>query len=174
MQKSLIIFSVVIILTLFGYIVYDKVYPVNTQQSTNIPTANNISASPNNQHTPTPVSKSLGVIEGSISFPSETIPSDLTVCAETTSGDQFKCTNEQIKNSKYTYGAGYKLELPPGNYYVYSRVPSMQNDYRAYYNEFVVCGLSVDCPSHKNIVVKVLAGETINKIDPQDWYNQTQ
>jgi len=48
------------------------------------------------------------------------------------------------------------------------------DDYKAYYSEFVTCGLSVNCPSHKPIPVAVKTGETVNDIDPQDWYKQPE
>lgn len=121
---------------------------------------------------PTEVLTQTGTIEGSLSFPSEGIPQDLQVCAETLIGVQFECTLSHIQDSKYTYGSGYKLELPPGKYYVYAQVPSFNSNYKAYYSEFVTCGLSINCPSHKPIEVEVSAGATLNGIDPQDWYNQ--
>ena len=124
--------------------------------------------------TPTPTEQlgQTGTIEGSLSFPSEGIPADLQVCAETLLGVQFECTSSHIQDSKYIYGSGYKLELPPGKYYVYAQVPSFNSGYKAYYSEFVTCGLSINCSSHKPIEVEVSAGATVTDVDPQDWYNQ--
>ena len=124
--------------------------------------------------TPTPTQQltQSGTIEGSLSFPSEGIPADLQVCAETLIGVQFECTSTHIQDSKYTYGSGYKFELPPGKYYVYAQVPSFNSGYKAYYSEFVTCGLSINCSSHKPIEVEVSAGATVTGVDPQDWYNQ--
>lgn len=116
-------------------------------------------------------SRLSGTIEGSISYPSEAIPEDLRICAETLQGQTIACTDKKINDPKYTYGVGYRLEIIPGEYYIYATVPSL-SDYKAYYNEFVTCGLSVNCPSHKKIIVSVDSGETIKKIDPQDWYDQ--
>jgi len=86
-------------------------------------------------------------------------------------GQTIACTDSHIKDSKYTFGEGYLLEAPIGQYRVYANT----NDilfYKAYYSEFVTCGLSVNCTSHKPIVVEVKKGETTKNIDPQDWYNQ--
>jgi len=116
---------------------------------------------------PTPVSTN-GTIEGSLSFPSEGIPEDLQVCAQNQDTKELYCTNEHIQDSKYTYGFGYTLDVPAGIYLVYASVPNM--DYKAYYSEFVTCGLSVDCSSHETIPVEVKAGETTSDVDPQDWY----
>lgn len=121
--------------------------------------------------TPTPLPEEKGFIEGSLSFPSEAIPDDMKVCTETLDGRTIVCTEDQIKDPKYTYGAGYKLETPIGQYYVYANT----NDrlfYKAYYSEYVTCGLSVNCTSHKPLVVEVKEDETTSSIDPQDWYNQ--
>ena len=118
-----------------------------------------------------------GVIEGSLSYPSEFIPPDMTICAENLATKKLSCTLKHLKAKKYMYKVGYKLEVPPGDYQVYAYLPdparygaSYPKDYRAYYSEFVKCGMSVDCPSHVAIVVKVKSGETVSGIDPQDWY----
>ena len=116
-----------------------------------------------------------GTVEGSLSFPSEGIPSEMKICAEDTSTKKKYCTKKHIQNEKYTYRVGYKIEAPAGKYLVFAYLPSGSDgypaDYRAYYNEFVTCGLSVDCASHKPIVVTVKAGKTTSDIDPQDWYD---
>lgn len=177
MQKVSIVISILAVLGLISYIAYDQLItkgklPQNvTQNPTLEPTIN---PSPNATISPTgtPTKNENGVIEGSISFPSEGIPPDLVVCAETTTGVLVKCTAQKINDSKYTYGVGYQLELQSGKYFVYAQSPNIQPGYKAYYSEFVTCGLSVNCSSHDNIVVEVKSGETQNGIDPQDWYNQ--
>lgn len=121
--------------------------------------------------TPTPLPEEKGFVEGSLSFPSEVIPKDMKVCTEALDGRTIVCTESQIKDSKYTYGVGYKLETPIGKYYVYATT----NDrlfYKAYYSEYVTCGLSVNCTSHKPVVVEVKEDEITSNVDPQDWYNQ--
>jgi len=110
-----------------------------------------------------------GTMTGSLSFPSEIIP-EMLICAESTTSEEEYCTNEQLTSDDYQYGLGYSIYLPTGEYLVYAKLPN--DPYQAYYSEFVTCGLSVDCPSHQPIKVKVIAGETLANIDPQDWYNQ--
>jgi len=110
-----------------------------------------------------------GVVEGSLSYPSEGIPSDLKVCAETTDGELVKCTEERIADKKYQYGVGYRLELPEGKYYIYATTnEGLRN--KAYYTEYVTCGLLYSCPSHQKIEVQVSVGQTKTGIDPGDWY----
>jgi hypothetical protein len=118
-----------------------------------------------------------GVIEGSLSYPSEFIPPDMTICAENLDTKKLYCTKKHLKAKKYQYQVGYKLTVPPGNYHVYAYLPdparygaSYSKDYRAYYSDFVKCGQTIDCKSHAPIAVQVKSGETVSGIDPQDWY----
>lgn len=114
-----------------------------------------------------------GTIEGSLSYPSEFIP-PLEVCAGNISTNEEFCTYEQIEGNEYDYGTGYRIEVLEGEYRVYAKVMeglgTDLDDYKAYYSEFVTCGLDVSCTSHDPITVEVIAGETIKDIDPQDWY----
>jgi len=119
-----------------------------------------------------------GVIEGSLSYPSEFIPDHMTICAENLATKQIYSTNKHVKAKKYQYKVGYKLAVPPGNYHVFAQLPDparygaeYPKDYRAYYSKFVKCGMSVECKDHTPIVVMVKSGETVSRIDPQDWYN---
>lgn len=111
-------------------------------------------------------------IEGSLGFPSTYIPENMEICAVDTTDDQnILCTKDHVVDKKYTYGIGYKLELPAGSYNVYATVTSWQG-YKAYYSDFVTCGLKSSCPSHSPIEVKVEGGKTTSNIDPIDWYKQ--
>jgi hypothetical protein len=118
-----------------------------------------------------------GVIEGSLSYPSDFIPPDLTICAENLATKKIYSTNKHVKAKKYQYQVGYKLAVPPGDYHVYAYLPdpakygaSFPQDYRAYYSEFVKCGQTVNCKSHAPIIVQLRSGEIVSGIDPQDWY----
>lgn len=117
---------------------------------------------------PTSTLKQTGTIEGSLSYPSEGIPNDMQVCAENITTYESFCTSEKIADAKYTYGKGYMLKAPPGNYYIYAKLPNQE--YKAYYNAFVACGLLASCKDHTPIAVSVSANTTTSKIDPQDWY----
>ena len=88
-----------------------------------------------------------GVIEGSLSYPSEFIPDDMTICAENLATKKIYCTNKHLNPRKYRYKVGYKLTVPPGDYHVFAQLPdparygaTYPKDYRAYYSEFVKCG----------------------------------
>jgi hypothetical protein len=110
-----------------------------------------------------------GTISGSVGYPSDYIPEDMIVCAEEiSSGDEY--CEEMIDGDDFTYNKGYIVDVPYGDYYVYASIPG--DTYRAYYSEFVPCGLSVDCPSHDPISVTVdSTSNELTGIDPIDWYN---
>ena len=109
-----------------------------------------------------------GFITGELSYPSDFIPPDLTVCAIDLATRQEHCTSRKTRSGRrYTY----RLEVPAGNYHVFARTKEMSG-VRAFYNEFVTCGLDASCKSHKPIAVSVKAGATAGKINPQDWYDR--
>jgi hypothetical protein len=117
-----------------------------------------------------------GIIEGSLGYPSEFIP-DMTICAENIATKERICTARHLKGRQYQYGVGYRLKVPPGDYHVYAFLPDpakigadYPKDYRAYYSEYVKCGMKEECASHTPVVVRVRSGEHMKKIDPQDWY----
>jgi hypothetical protein len=112
----------------------------------------------------------MGIIEGSLSYPSEVIPEDLQVCAVPAGGEGSVCTIEQLRDDRFTYGLGYNLEVPAGDYYVYAFTPSDEAGKKAYYTEYVECGLGADCGSHKKILVSVVVGAVVTEVDPGDWY----
>ena len=116
-------------------------------------------------------------IVGSLSYPSDQIPTDLKVCAENIATKAEICTRKHIERKNGTF---YELRVPPGRYHVYAQhtdpsldySESQPMDYRAYYSDFVTCGLSVSCPSHRPIEVEAVIGKCA-KADPHDWYAMT-
>ena len=108
-------------------------------------------------------SLALGRITGSLSYPSDYLPDDMKVTAVPLSGGGTYSTTKKRGNR-------YTLTLPAGQYYVYATTQDFVA-YKAYYTEMVTCGLSINCHSHKKIMVNVKAGTTTAKVDPQDWYD---
>lgn len=107
-------------------------------------------------------SQNMGSIEGEVNYPGEQIPNDLKVCAENVATGETICVLIKSTDKRYN------IQVPPGSYYIYSETDEI--DIRAYYTEFVKCGLKISCPSHQKIKVEVKSGETIKNINPQDWY----
>lgn len=108
-----------------------------------------------------------GIVEGTLSFPSDSLPGDLTVCAVDHRRGGETCTKKKVKLKGGRYG--YRLQLAPGIYQIYARTAEMAG-VKAYYSKFVVCGLDASCPSHDPVDVEVKAGSRLGKIDPGDWY----
>jgi len=118
-----------------------------------------------------------GAIRGSLGYPSEEIPA-LGICAVIVGGTEEYCTYEMLEDDDLTYGLGYEIEVPPGDYNVYSYLVDSDSDtggalddYKAYYSKFVTCGMDISCTSHKALKVSVERNTTENGIDPIDWYN---
>ncbi|MBN2100813.1 hypothetical protein JW710_02880 [Candidatus Dojkabacteria bacterium] len=111
-----------------------------------------------------------GRISGSVSYPSEAIPDGMKICAEPNNGGGETCTTDIFLDAQAQFGYGYYIDVPDGSYYVYAQVPG--DTYKAYYTEFVTCGLEASCPSHSKIVVTVSSGQNVENIDPGDWYAQ--
>ncbi len=122
------------------------------------------------------VAEAEGTIEGSLIYPSEELPPEIKICAENNVSKQLICTQEHLKDKKFKTGIGYKLRVLAGSYVVFATLDSMNQDrgieYRAYYSEFVTCGYDASCKSHKPITVTVQGGQTVEKVEPGDWYNQ--
>lgn len=143
---------------------------VDNPQITVAPTYINPTASNTPSVVPSAMQTKKGIIEGSLSFPSQGIPSDMEICAQNWISQETICTKNHIENSKYIYGVGYTLEVPEGEYYVYATVSSFDG-YKAYYNKYVTCGLKYECQDTTPIIVKVEEGKTVSGIDPHDWYH---
>lgn len=108
-----------------------------------------------------------GTIEGKLSFPSEVLPAQRICAVDIT-------TNEELCTETYE-GSSYSLSVPAGTYNVYATVienPDTPSTSKAYYSEFVTCGLLASCPSHEPIEVVVNSGEVTSDVDTGDWYNQ--
>lgn len=113
-----------------------------------------------------------GKIRGKLTYPSEFIPSDMVVCVEST--ERTVCSNSRQKFG-YVFkvnraSAKYEVSLPPGKYYIYGKTREMRG-VKAYYNEFVKCGMSVDCRSKRLIRITVRSGRTVSGITVGDWYD---
>ena len=121
------------------------------------------------KETPVPTrpitSENSGQIEGIVDFPdSESFPQSLMVCAQDISDMAIYCRNNFDKKNK----SPYVLQVPEGSYQVFSSIREF-GSYRAYYNEFVKCGMTKECKSKKPIIINIKAGSTAKEINPIDW-----
>ena len=127
-----------------------------------------VSVSPTATPTSIPEEESMGSIEGELIYPSEGIPADVGVCAELLENTNIKTCVQQTKDKKYKTGVGFKIDVTPGVYYVYAT----KEQQRAYYNQFVICGLKYECKDRTKIPVIVKAG-AVSEAMPHDWYDTT-
>jgi hypothetical protein len=116
--------------------------------------------------TPSTPQAGSATITGELTYPGESLPRDLKVCAEDISSKKQTCTSRHIKRGR---SDRYELKVAAGTYFVFATSSEWKRK-PAYYSEFVTCGLQASCPSHKPIPVTVAAGERKSKIDPGDWY----
>lgn len=116
-----------------------------------------------------------GIITGALSYPSDFDFPRMIVCAEAVDSRRIHCTDKRATNRR-SRKVTYKLMVPAGSYYVFATIVNGEDPaedyrgYRAYYSEFVKCGLSVNCPSHDPVKITVRAGQTVTGVDPGDWY----
>lgn len=124
---------------------------------------------------PQTFAQQTGIISGALSYPSDFDFPKMIVCAEAVNSKRIHCTDKRITNRR-SRKVTYRLRVPAGSYYVFATIVNGDDPvedvrgYKAYYSEFVKCGLSVDCPSHEPIRVTARAGQTVTGIDPGDWY----
>jgi hypothetical protein len=166
LKTGLIIFSTLLLLGVFIL----ALVPTPTEKSTPTATINSTSTANPSGDTSTPGSAlgNLANIEGSFTYRNENeLPSGMKVCAVNQQTFKEFCTSEFMDSTYYLYGVGYRLELDPGQYTVYSQLRG--EDYRAYYTPYVVCGHREGCQSHTPTRVTVTATEVTDGIDPQDW-----
>ncbi|MCX7928687.1 MAG: hypothetical protein N2558_03295 [Patescibacteria group bacterium] len=112
----------------------------------------------------------FGKIEGSLIPPKDVPIIEMLVCAKEITKQTSYCTAEFIEDQKYKNGIGYVLELPIGKYHVYS-IYSLDNS-KAFYSEYVLCGLKEECKSHKPVEITVEKEKVIQGIDPIDWISE--
>jgi hypothetical protein len=116
-----------------------------------------------------------GRIEGTTFYPSDFNPAQ-TVCAQSLDDKTvLKCVDvpEQVGSA----APKFSIKVPAGRYYVYAILedPSdlgLSESTKAYWTEFVRCGLKSGCPSHQKLEVIVGSGQTIIDIKPHDWYSR--
>lgn len=121
-----------------------------------------------------------GKISGKLTYPGEGIPTDLVLCVTVTSlyAEPTYCSDDsssRLTAAKIAFrvnrrGATYTVTLPAASYYIYAKTGEMRG-HKAYYNDFVKCGMSVDCTSKTPIVVKVKAGQTRTGITVGDFWD---
>ncbi len=112
---------------------------------------------------PANVPDSGGSIQGSLSYPSEFIPSLAVVAFRVggAPGDYSFVTTQQGQET-------YSIPVAAGQYYVVAYI--LGGGYAGGYSQAVSCGLQSSCTDHSLTPVTVPEGGTVTGIDPADWY----
>jgi hypothetical protein len=127
-----------------------------------------------------------GTLEGTVIFPSDTLPAQ-RICAEAIDTDPQASPTPIICTETAEGEEEFTLAVPAGTYEVFAQrcQQSYEDrqfcsdgyvDERAYYNEYVACGITYECSleisqqTNFPIPVQVESGQTIPNISPHDWY----
>ena len=124
--------------------------------------------------TPEQTPMESGFIRGVMAYPSDGIPGEMVACAENLETKETACTD---RRKDWEARVSYSLKVPPGRYYVYGKLLPGGDDsaeamrgMRAYYTEYMKCGMGANCNSHQRVPVEVGAGESLTGITVGDWW----
>jgi hypothetical protein len=120
--------------------------------------------------TTVPLPPPFGKISGTLTYPSEGVPTDLMVCVEEITDNITLCSDGQKSDEIFTFSSSslnYSVELLDGTYYIYA----LYDGKKAYYTEFVRCGMNYNCKSHKKIPITLKNGNAVSGITLGDWYD---
>lgn len=108
----------------------------------------------------------IGTVAGTLAYPSEVLPAQ-RVCALNVVDEKEYCLQTTEGESSYA------IPVPEGEYQVYAALEDDATGKRAYFSEFVRCGLKAECKDHSPVTVLVKTGETA-EAHPHDWYATAQ
>lgn len=117
-----------------------------------------------------------GTVIGKIMYPASGIPTKVKVFAEETkTGKTYEATvtfSDPTKDVSAT--ATYTVSAPAGSYYIYGSLAGFNDQngspWKAYYNQFVICGMAASCKDTTKVVVNISAAKTVESITIGDWY----
>lgn len=116
------------------------------------------------------------VITGKVMYPSSGIPNKIKVFAQDTKTEKvYEATMTFSDPAKDISGtATYSITVPAGSYYVYGTLEGFNDQngtpWKAYYNQFVICGLAASCKDTTKVAVNATAAGTVTDITIGDWY----
>jgi hypothetical protein len=125
-------------------------------------------------------SAQTGQISGKLTFPGDGIPRDLVLCviSKVSPAETTYCSNTKTSTltaARITFKvdrrkAAYQVALPAGPYLIFAKTSEMSG-HRAFYNDFVKCGMEYTCKSTKPVTVVVRTGQTTKGITVGDFWN---
>lgn len=107
-----------------------------------------------------------GSIAGNLSYPSEGIPPLLVVAFDVNTYAYYFVLTEQNQQT-------YQIDnIPPGTYHVFAYLLP-DGSFVGAYDQFYLCGLSVECTDFTLVDVVVQAGVITQDVNPGNWYNDS-
>jgi len=120
---------------------------------------------------------SNGTVSGNIMYPSSGIPTKIKVFAEDTkTAKTYEATVSFVTGTSTDMAASatYSVSVPAGTYYIYGTLTDFNDQngtpWKAYYNQFVICGMAASCKDATKVVVTVAAAGKVENITIGDWY----
>jgi hypothetical protein len=139
-------------------IVHATLSAMTAQASTPLPTS-----------LPTQTLPVMGSISGSLSYPSDHIPSMRIEAIFLNADGSDSVMKYQLETQ--VGQATYQVDgLPAGAYHVYATVDGPTSSIKGAYTQAVLCGLIVACTDHTPIAVTVVAGQVKANANITDWY----
>lgn len=118
-----------------------------------------------------------GTVTGNVTYPSSGIPTKVKVFAEDTKTSKiYEATVTFVAGTSADMAASatYSVSVPAGSYYIYGTLADFNDQngtpWKAYYNQFVVCGMAASCKDATKVVVNVTAATAVPNITIGDWY----
>lgn len=121
-----------------------------------------------------------GRISGRLTYPGQGIPPDIVVCVRVVDAVPAadRCSTARKKASvsgKARFQVEprrtrYSVTLPAGRYQVYATTGEMPGR-KAFYDEFIRCGATLDCRSKAPVTVRVSSGKTTSGITVGNFYD---
>jgi hypothetical protein len=106
-----------------------------------------------------------GTIRGRLSFPSEYLPAQRLVAYDADSMIPVAWTDTRYGQSSYA------LAVPPGSYFVVAySLESGHEQLACAWTKYAQVGGPYGYDDHSLIRISVVAGETVEGVDPVDWY----
>jgi hypothetical protein len=104
----------------------------------------------------------VGILEGTVCYPSEQIPAMSLRFVDDTTGSITSILQPAGQ-------ATFTLELPAGTYTAYAFVLDTPG-VAGLYSQAVPCGLSAECTDHSLISFPITAGQVNTEVQICDWY----
>ena len=164
-----------------GWYIWDKNQKQTAEEQASSATTSSPSSDEDNNQNTASNQQDLGKIRGSLTFPSEHIPSSIEACALNVDNGVETCTKERINSNEFVYGVGFELTVTAGNYKLLARNTDPQEGQNAddvYYDEYIrqttftniIPDPCNDSSLMNPIIISVAKDQIVQNVVVGDWY----